>query len=174
MAQVWLALKNKSLNFYFGILSVTLYIWLFFTSGLYAESVLNVYYLVVSIAGIFLWRTKSALPIQKTTGKDWQKATFIFVMSWVLMAWVLQQFTQSTVPIADAFVSASAWAGTWLMIHRRLENWIILNISNLIAIPLQWYKGMELTALLTVIYFIIALRGYWRWRKLSIESTTLQ
>jgi len=90
------------------------------------------------------------------------------------MAWVLKQFTQSTVPVADAFVSASAWAGTWLMIHRRLENWIILNISNLFAIPLQWYKGMELTALLTVIYFIIALRGYWQWRKLSIESKSLQ
>lgn len=50
--------KNKPLNFYAGILSVSLYIYVFYTVELYAESLLNGYYLIVSIAGIFLWSKK--------------------------------------------------------------------------------------------------------------------
>jgi nicotinamide mononucleotide transporter len=49
---------------------------------------------------------------------------------------------------------------------RKIENWLVLNISNLIAIPLQYSKGLELTSLLTVVYFIMGIAGYWKWRKI--------
>jgi nicotinamide mononucleotide transporter len=52
-----------------------------------------------------------------------------------------------------------------LLLKRKLENWILLNISNLIAIPLQFYKGLELTSLLTFIYVVIAVLGYKEWKK---------
>ncbi len=83
------------------------------------------------------------------------------------MLWlVLKNYTDSTVPVLDSLVTAIAFAGTWLLVKHKIENWIVLNISNLIAIPLQWYKGLELTALLTCIYFIVALLGYYRWNKM--------
>lgn len=82
-----------------------------------------------------------------------------------ILFFLLNQFTDSTVPYLDAIVSAFAWAGTWLLLKRKLENWILLNISNLIAIPLQFYKGLELTSLLTIIYVVIAFLGYREWKK---------
>lgn len=84
---------------------------------------------------------------------------------WVIQFFILRFFTPSTVPILDAIVSASAWIGSWLLMKRKLENWIFLNISNAIAIPLQVYKGLSLTAVLTMIYFIVAIKGYLDWKR---------
>lgn len=168
VAQVVLALRNQVLNFYAGIISVSLYIYVFYYSGLYAESLLNSYYLIVSIAGIFLWQKKEGtetLPISRANNKDWLQAMVLFIILFFCIFIILRNFTNSTVPLADALVSSSAWVGTWLMIHRKLENWVVLNVSNLIAIPLLIYKGLHLTAILTSIYVVIAIMGYYRWKK---------
>lgn len=168
VAQVVLALRNQVLNFYAGIISVSLYIYVFYYSGLYAESLLNSYYLIVSIAGIFLWQKKEGtetLPISRANNKDWLQAMVLFIILFFCIFIILRNFTNSTVPLADALVSSSAWVGTWLMIHRKLENWVVLNVSNLIAIPLLIYKGLHLTAILTIIYVVIAIMGYYRWKK---------
>lgn len=168
VAQVVLAMKNKTLNFYAGIVSVSLYIYVFYQFGLYAESLLQIYYLIVSVAGIVLWQKKgekALLAITKTSQGEWIKATALFLGLFVLLFFILKTYTTSNVPYADALVSALAWAGTWMMIHRKLENWLILNASNVIAIPLLIYKGLELTAVLTLIYFIVAVLGYFRWKR---------
>ncbi|GBL34439.1 nicotinamide riboside transporter PnuC [Filimonas sp.] len=170
VAQVVLALKNKTLNFYAGIISVCLYIYVFYSFGLYAESLLNIYYLIVSIAGIFLWQQKNLQSITFTRSGEWMIAAAIALVSWGLLFFILKQFTPSTVPFLDAIVTATAWAGTWLLIKRKVENWTVLNISNLVAIPLQFYKGLELTSLLTCIYVVIAILGYFQWKRSALEK----
>lgn len=163
--QVVLALKNKTINFYAGIISVCFYTYVFYDFKLYAESLLNLYYLITSILGLFLWQQKSQKKISKTTHSEWIITSIILLSSFIILFFLLHKYTDSTVPYLDAIVSAFAWAGTWLLLKRKLENWIILNISNLIAIPLQFYKGLELTSILTVIYVVIAVLGYLEWRK---------
>ena len=163
--QVFLALKNKTINFYAGIISVCFYTYVFYDFKLYAESLLNFYYLITSILGLFLWQQKSQQKISTTTKKGWVIVVGIVLSSFFVLFFLLNQFTDSTVPYLDAIVSAFAWAGTWLLLKRKLENWILLNISNLIAIPLQFYKGLELTSLLTIIYVVIAFLGYREWKK---------
>lgn len=165
IAQVWLAWKNNTLNFYAGIISVCLFTYVFYNIELYAESLLNLYYLIISIMGIFLWREENKLPITRTSTHEWRIALFIAVIAWVILYVVLKTKTTSNVPFLDSMVTALAWAGTWLMIKRKLENWLVLNVSNLIALPLQYYKGLELTSLLTLIYIVIAIKGYFDWRK---------
>lgn len=170
IAQVWLAWKNNTMNFYAGIISVCLFTYVFYSIELYAESLLNLYYFVVSIAGIFLWREGNKLPVTFTYRTDGWKAFSIALISWMILYGVLRTFTKSNVPFLDALVTSLAWAGTWLMIKRKVENWIVLNLSNVIAIPLQFYKGLELTALLTLIYVVIAIIGYLEWRKIALSN----
>lgn len=165
LAQVLLALKNKSINFYAGIISVIFYIYVFYTAGLFAESLLNAYYLVISIAGIFSWQGKTPLPISRNTNQDWLLCLMIAICSWGFLYLILRNFTTSTVPLLDSLVSATAWAGTWLLMKRKVENWLVLNVSNAIAIPLLLIKQLELTALLTCIYFVVAVFGYLEWKK---------
>jgi len=70
------------------------------------------------------------------------------------------------VPAWDAWVSATAWAGMWLLAKRKVENWILLNISNAFAVPLLLYKSLPLYAVLTVILFVVACFGYFDWRRI--------
>jgi len=76
-------------------------------------------------------------------------------------------FTPSTVPAWDAWESSTAWAGTWLLARRRVENWILLNASNAFAIPLLFYKELPLFAMLTIFLFVIACIGYFDWIKIA-------
>lgn len=172
--QVALALYNKTINFYAGLISVILYTWVFYKAGLFAESLLNAYYIIISIAGIVVWSQRNKnyeLPISRTGHQTKIYSTLLFVASFGLLYWVLKTYTSSTVPMQDSFVTAMAWVGSFLMVQRKIENWVILNISNIIAIPLQFSKGLELTALLTVIYFVMAVLGYFRWRKILMAKS---
>jgi nicotinamide mononucleotide transporter len=88
---------------------------------------------------------------------------------WLLLYLLLLQ-TNSTVPVLDSFVSASACAGMWLLARRKLENWLLLNLSNLVAIPLMMYKGYYVTTALTIVLFVVAIFGYRHWRTLYAIS----
>lgn len=172
ICQVLLAYKNNVLLYPAGIISTSIFIWLFANpkTGLYAEASLNLYYLIMSIYGWILWSVKNkndeALKISRTSMHEKRIAAIIFGAAFILLYLVLNKLTDSTVPYMDAFVSAAAWSGMWLLAKRKIENWIMLNVSNAVAIPLLFYKHMPLTAMLTLFLFIVAVMGYFRWKRL--------
>lgn len=175
VAEVLLSYRNNILLYPSGIISCSLSIWLMSSAGLYAEAVLSVYYLVMSFYGWYAWvqRTKTSnhLPISACNTRDWGIVAAICVTAFVLLFFTLKTFTDSSVPLADAFVSAVAWAGMWLLARRKIENWIVLNVSNIVAIPLLYHKHLPLMALLTAFLFIVAVLGYFRWKKIMEEET---
>ncbi|MBL7719939.1 MAG: nicotinamide mononucleotide transporter [Flavipsychrobacter sp.] len=167
--QVLLARANNVWLYPAGIVSTLLYVYLMLDAKLYAESALNAYYLVMSIYGWAHWLSRKgsvALPITRWTPREQSISAAVVVLGWALLYTVLACYTDSTVPAWDALVSATAWAGMWLLARRKLENWILLNISNALAIPLLVTKGLWLTAGLTLFLFIVAIFGYIEWRKL--------
>lgn len=166
VAQVVLALKNKRINFVAGIISVALYVYIFYKAGLFAESFLNFYYLIVSIWGLIAWQQNTRTnTISQCTKNDYIIAFVIFASASILQFVILKNYTTSTVPLADSLVSSMAWAGTWLLAKRKVQNWVLLNISNAFAIPLFIYKQLYLVAILYVVFFIIAIFGYKQWQK---------
>lgn len=169
VTEVLLARANKIWLYPTGIASTLLSAYILFTAGLFAESLLNGYYVVMSIYGWWYWiRRKGAPAVRITTcsKRDWIIVASIILTSFIALAWALQQFTPSTVPYQDAWVSATAWAGMWLLSRRKIENWILLNISNAFAIPLLLHKQLPLFALLTLFLFIVAVTGFFKWRKI--------
>ena len=168
VAEVLLARVNNILLYPAGIISTALTIYILMVAGLYAESALNGYYLVMSIYGWWHWQKRKnepPLPISWTTRREWGVVAAITVGGFILGYALLRGLTPSTVPGWDAWVSATAWAGTWLLARRKIENWVLLNISNLFAIPLLFYKQLPMFAALTVFLFIVACFGYFDWRK---------
>ena len=159
VAEVLLAKANKIALYPAGIAGTLLTIYILFMVGLFAECLLNGYYLIMSIYGWWYWIKKKHLPLVKisTSGRSEWKTVFLIVgFSFVLLAALLKYgtpllhryLTPSTVPLWDAWVSATAWAGMWLLAKRKIENWILLNISNAFAIPLLMYKQLPLFAAL--------------------------
>ncbi|MGK6351273.1 nicotinamide riboside transporter PnuC [Parapedobacter sp. DT-150] len=169
VVQVLLAKANNVLLYPFGIASIVITVYVLYAAGLYAEILLNLYYLIMSIYGWAYWvRRKDDAPVQATyaTNREWGITILIVALGFPGLYYCLVHFTDSTVPAWDAWVSATAWAGMWLLAKRKIENWILLNISNAFAIPLLAYKGLHLYAALTLFLFIVAVFGYFEWRKI--------
>ncbi len=169
VTEVLLAKRNHVLLYPAGIISVTISIFLLLNVKLYAESLLSVYYLIMSIYGWAIWKTRKNLggvQVSWSDKKDWLVAFLIAVPGFFLLFFVLKNYTDSNVPFLDAFVSSTAWAGMWLLAKRKIENWVWLNISNLVAIPLLFYKQLPLFGFLTIFLFIIAIFGFIDWIKI--------
>lgn len=168
VAEVLLAWKNKILLYPAGIVSTVLTIYIYAASKLYAESVLNGYYFAMSVYGWWHWhkrKNEPPLPIARTSRGEWRISAVIIAGGFVIQYLLLKHYTDSTVPAWDAWVSATAWAGTWLLARRKIENWVLLNVSNLFAVPLLFYKHLPLFAGLTIVLFIVACVGYFDWLK---------
>lgn len=168
VSEVLLARANKIALYPTGIAGCAISIYLLLQAGLYAECLLTFYYIVMSLYGWWYWIKKKHLPpvkISYSTKKEWITLSTIVVIGYLLLYFILKDFTPSTVPRWDALVSSTAWAGMWLLARRKIENWILLNISNLFAIPLLFQKALPLYALLTIFLFIVAIQGYFSWRK---------
>jgi nicotinamide mononucleotide transporter len=173
VVEVLLAKANKIWLYPAGIASTALSVYILIEVGLYAESLLNGYYIVMSIYGWWYWikkKDKPAVKISECSNKDWVVVCLIVLLSFLLLYFALKYYTPSTVPFLDAFISATAWAGMWLLSKRKMENWVLLNISNLFAIPLLFYKQLPLFAVLTIFLFIVAVFGYYDWRKIILRD----
>jgi nicotinamide mononucleotide transporter len=169
ITEVLLAKANNIWLYPAGIAATMLAIFSLFTAGLYAECLLHLYYIVMSVYGWWFWITKpDSKPVEVTfaTRKEWFTTIAIASIAWVVLFLMLTYITHSKVAEWDAWVSASGWAGMWLLARRKIENWILLNISNAFAVPLLFYKELPLFALLTAFLFVVACIGYIDWLKI--------
>ncbi len=170
MLSVILASRNNVLLYPAGIISTGIYIWLMPSVKLYAEALLNGYYFGMSVYGWIVWSSRKnkhpEVPVAFSKQRHWVIALGIAAVGWIVFYLLLSRFTDSDVAVWDAFVSATACAGMWLLARHKVENWLWLNLSNAVAVPLLIHKGIPLTALLTVFLFIVAIFGYFRWKRI--------
>ena len=169
VAEVLLAKVNNIWLYPTGIIGTVISIYVLMIAGLYAESALSVYYVVMSVYGWVYWikkRDEPPVKITRATRSEWVTTLFIVFVGWALLYFLLSLYTTSNVPLWDSWVSSTAWAGMWLLARRKLENWILLNISNLFAIPLLFYKKLPMFAVLTVFLFVVAIFGFYQWLRI--------
>lgn len=176
VSEVLLAKRNNILLYPTGIVSIVLSMYLLFNAQLYAEVLLSLYYLGMSFYGWIIWKKRNKnhveLPISWTTKNEMTTALLISVVGYFVLYFILVKFTNSDVPILDAFIASTAWAGMWLLAKRKIENWIFLNISNIVAIPLKFHKNLPLMAILTIFLFVVAIFGFIEWRRIYREQHT--
>ncbi|MCK6691308.1 MAG: nicotinamide riboside transporter PnuC [Thermoanaerobaculia bacterium] len=155
-----------------GLLNTTIYIYLSVVAGLYAEAGVNFYYTVMSIVGWILWASKkngeTVLHITRSTRVEWARSTAFFGACWLTLYFILRQWTDSTVPLADAFASAAAYTGMYLMTRKKLENWLWWIITNIASIPLYFSKGFVFTGFQYFVFLVLAVMGYVEWRKKAV------
>ncbi|MBK7221786.1 MAG: nicotinamide mononucleotide transporter [Saprospiraceae bacterium] len=174
LASVWYARKNNILVYPTGIIGVVLAAWIYFfiaSPPLYADAVLNIYYLMMSLFGWYQWTRKKdnavVYPISWCSQKEWVNGLLLFAFSWLGIWILLHFFTDSNTQVLDSLVSASAVTAMWWMALRKVENWLAWTASNVIAIPLNFYKGFMLFTVMYVVFLLLALAGYLSWKKLA-------
>jgi len=95
----------------------------------------------------------------------------LFLFFWAAIYFLLIKITNSNTPVLDSLVSSTAVTSMWWMAKRKMENWIAWMVSNLIAIPLNFYKGFMLFTLMYILFLALAVSGYKEWKtKIRTES----
>lgn|SRR5687768_20862 len=177
VTEVLLARSNNILLYPAGIIATIFSVYSLFHAQLFAESLLNLYYFFMSVYGWWYWSRRRGEPqvkIRYASRRDWIISLSIVSFGWGALYLVLSHFTPSDVPAWDAWISASAWAGMWLLARRRIENWVFLNVSNAFAIPLLFQKELPLFGVLTIFLFLVACKGYFDWIKIHRREFTTQ
>ena len=173
IASVWYARKNNVLVYPTGIIGVLLAAYVYFfmiQPPLYADASLNIYYFFMSIYGWYNWVQKKdaehyTYPINWCNKKELNIGIGFFLFFWIVIYFVLAELTNSNTPILDSLVSASAITAMWWMAKRKIENWLAWIFSNIIAIPLNFYKGLMLFTLMYLLFLGLAGWGYVEWKK---------
>ncbi|WP_330925932.1 nicotinamide riboside transporter PnuC [Candidatus Sororendozoicomonas aggregata] len=173
---VWFNKQEKILVYPFGIISVTLYIFIDYRCKLYADSGINTYCLLMSLFGWYHWKnTKTGvdqIPISKSSKQQKMISLFTLLGAFVLLWIILRRFTDSDVPAWDALTTAFAITGMYLMALKKVEHWYCWIGCNLSSIPLYTYKGLPLTGIQFIVFACIAISGLVSWKKklLDLES----
>lgn len=169
VASVFYSMRENILVYPTGIINVLIYVYLAFQYKLYADMGVNAYYFAVSVYGWYYWTNtpdnSKQIPISVNTKKENVYSLIILGVSFGTLAFVLTHFTDSDVPLWDASTTSFAVLGMWLMARKKLENWVAWIITDLLSIPLYFYKGLVLTSFQFAIFTVLATMGYFAWRK---------
>ena len=168
-ACVWLIAKQNIWNWPLGIANNLLFMVLFTRSGLYADVGLQIFYVAIGIYGWMHWlhggQDHGALKVSRTPPREAALAALLTVSGTALVVLLLKRYTNSTVPVLDASVTGLSVAAQVLMARKRLENWWIWILANLISILLLIYKHLFITAGLYAVFLAICIAGLLEWSR---------
>ena len=171
LASVLFAKKNNILVYPTGIISTIIFVYLLNKWGLMGDMMINIYYTTMSIYGWYLWSRKSddklELPISRITSKETYYGVILFLITIIFVLFVYNYFDKLThwTAYIDTFTTGVFFVGMWLMAKRKLENWVLWIIGDLVSIPLYFYRGYTFTSIQYAIFTIIAVYGYIEWKK---------
>lgn len=166
---LWYEYHANSRVWIVSIIMPLISMWIYFRKGLYADFAINIYYVVIAIYGYLHWtlgsKTKTAptLPITRTPRPTLLLCTAASLILWGAIYLLLKNFTDSTVPIPDAFTTALSIVGLWMMARKYVEQWLYWMIVDAVCVVLYIYKGIPFYALLYAVYTIVAWFGYRQW-----------
>jgi nicotinamide mononucleotide transporter len=167
---VLFARKNNILVYPTGLISTLIFIYILYNFKLYGEFIINIYYSAMSIIGWYLWSRKNngqeEFPISSMNSKEYKISGLIFTATLLFIALVYHFFDKFTdlTAYVDAFTTALFFVGMWLMAKRKIENWIVWIIADIISVPLYFFKGLTVSSLQFIVFTIIAVLGYREWK----------
>lgn len=188
---VYLEIKGNIWLWPLGILTSAVYIYVFFESKFYADMGLQWYYLVISIYGWYWWRRgarerrgegerermadgggslKGVSRLRPSTGLI---LGLITLLLFVVIRYILINFTDSPVPGWDSLTTSISVVATWMLARKIIEHWILWIIVDIISIGLYIYKGLYPTVVLFTVYSVMAFIGFIEWRKGIKQETHL-
>jgi nicotinamide mononucleotide transporter len=166
---VWFARKENIWVYPTGIVNVLIYVYLCFFAGLYGDMAINVFYFFMSVFGWYNWSrrvdNKNHLPISTLSVKQWLFYILLIVVAFGIIYYVLSDFTDSTVPLFDSFTTSLFIAGMWLMAIKKIENWLLWILGDVLVIPMFAIKGLAFTSVQYIVFLVLAIMAYIEWRK---------
>lgn len=185
LVYLWLEYRASIYLWIAGIIMPAIYIFVYYKAGLYADFGINIYYLIAAVYGWFFWmwgrrETKQRMPIDNDAKGEKSEELPITHMAWTYyfplllafiisffgIAWILIEYTDSNVPWLDSFTTALSIVGMWMLARKYIEQWFTWILVDIVCCGLYIYKDLYFTSALYGLYSIIAIFGYFKWKRL--------
>lgn len=178
-----------------GIVMPAMDIYLYWSHGLYGDAGMAVYYTLAAIYGYAVWKfgakwkamikrkgsdkkegasavssSSEDLPITFFPRRLILRTLGFFVLAWAATYYVLVAYTNSTVPLLDAFTNALSFVGLWALARKYVEQWLFWIAVDVVCCYLYVVKGIPFKAGLYGLYVVIAVMGYWKWKGLAKKA----
>lgn len=181
IVSVWFSRKENILVYPTGLINTTVYIWLSFQGSLLGEASVNFYYTIMSIYGWIIWSKRNAAHEHVVhitfSNKKWWIWQLLFFASFYIaiffsLSYLKKDFAPGAIPWADAFASATAFTGMWLMTKKKVESWGWWVATNIASIPLYFVKGYVFTSVYYLILLVLAFAGLIEWKRKARSKIT--
>ncbi|MFN7013822.1 MAG: nicotinamide riboside transporter PnuC [Bacteroidia bacterium] len=170
IAYAILAAKENIIAWYCAFISVLIYIYLCINAQLYAETFLQVFYLIMAVVGWYKWKfnnseDKSGKKIIQLPLKKHLTNILLSSITTTIVGYILSKYTQAALPYMDAFTTVFSLYATWMVAQKVLENWLYWIVIDLVSFFLYTLRDLYLTGLLYIVFTILATYGYISWKK---------
>lgn len=165
---VYLAAINNIWNWPFAIISVGIYIFIFFEARLYADMGLQFYFIAMNIYGWYNWSHKQDIKLKTPIliiKRHEVILSFVAIVVFTVLLGSVLKYTTASFPYLDSFCTACSLVAQLFLARKVLQNWLIWIFVDLIYIGVYTYKNLQLTAIMYAAYAGIALLGYIDWKK---------
>ncbi len=172
IASVYFAKKENILVYPTGIVATTITVYLLYQAGYFADMTLNLYFSVMSFYGWITWsQTKNnekVFKISRTNTTQKIIGILLFFLT-IVVTYVIYRFFGAEIRpenYIDIITSGIFFTGMWYMALKKIENWTLWIIGDLIAVPLYAYRGLGMLSLQYVFFTILAVLAYIEWKKI--------
>jgi nicotinamide mononucleotide transporter len=178
LLSVWLTVKRSIWCWPTGIISVAVFALLFFEIKLYADMLLQVFFLVTSFIGWYFWvrggLDNTALPISTLSIGQITLLVMGLAVSIFLVGYMFSTYTDAHIPFWDATASGMSVMAQILLMRKKLENWYLWIAVDVLSIGIYIYKEVYLTAGLYaglyIVFLVLATGSLIEWRK-ALKTT---
>jgi len=167
LVNVLLVVRRSVWNYPFGLAMVSLYFFVFWDAKLYGDAVLQIFFLLINLYGWVNWqrsrRTAGEVVVTVLTPArrlQWALGT---VAACLAFGFALGAYTDAAAPMIDGSVAATSVAAQLLLARRRLENWVLWILVDIVAVGLFYSRGLYPTAALYAVFLVLASLGLVAW-----------
>ena len=168
IAGVWLTIKEHWLCFPVGLVNVTISLFLFLDQKLYSDTLQQGVYIILLIYGWYRWKypVKTERPRVGYANNESRLALAgICLITAAGLGVFFDRFTDAEVPYLDAAATALSFGAQYLIAKKKIENWWLWIIVNIMYIGIYIYKDLYLYSILFLVYLLLAFQGLYSWRK---------
>ncbi len=176
---VWYAKKENILVYPYGIISVLIWVYLCWTGDLMGQSMVNSFYFIMNVYGWYNWSRKkqdhtNAVQISKNNFNQ-NIFTFVAIIILTIVLFLLLSDMQDAIDFnlvigLEALITAMNFVSMWLMAWKKLENWLLWIIADIMCVPLYFEKGYYFSVVQFLVFIVIAFMGYFEWKKQIVRS----
>lgn len=175
IVSVYLSTRENIWSWPTALVNVSLFFALFYRSGLYSDTGLQIVYFVLSIYGWYEWlyggANRTAISVSRTTRTTWTVLVGIGIVLWAALGSITSRLPGTALPYVDAATTTVSLLAQWMMTRKLLENWLIWIAVDVVYIGMFIFKGLYLTAFNYGIYLALAVLGYIAWKR-SLTAAT--